>query len=98
AKFATMNLANAIKNLPKFHEAIRPLLTPFYNSKALDKLDKHERDQFSRVWAMWYFFAAHPNKVMQNAAAECVGQPLALIRKIRLRLRDALRGLSSERI
>jgi hypothetical protein len=98
ARLATLNLAEAIKNLPGFQDAIRPLLAPFYESNRLNKLDKKEREVFRRIWAMWYFFAAHPNEVIQNASTEYIGRPLGLIRKIRLKLRDALRGISSEQI
>lgn len=92
ARLATINLADSIKNLSAFHQAIRPVLAPFYANQSLDQLDRSEFEVFQRIWSIWYFFAAHPEKVMQNASTECGRHAAAVMMKTRLRLRDRLRG------
>lgn len=91
-RLATLNLAESIKNLDAFHCALRPLLAPFYDTDGLDGFDKSEREIFNRIWTMWYYFAAHPDKVMQSASTDCVSQATAVLRKTRLKLRDAFRS------
>jgi hypothetical protein len=97
-RLATLNLADTVKNLRKFQSTARPLLGPFYTQDRLNRLDQEENDTISRIWAMWYFFAHHPKRVVQNARTECLREQLGLMKKIRLRLRDALRRASSDEI
>lgn len=98
ARLATLNLSETVKNLRKFQATARPILGPFYEHTLLDRLEKEEREVINRIWTMWYFFATHPERVMQNARTECLNEQLGLIKKVRLRVRDALRRTSSDDI
>lgn len=94
-RVATLNLSETVKNLRRFQETARPILGPFYEHTLLARLEKEERDVLNRIWAMWYFFATDPERVMQNARTECLNEQLGLIKKVRIRLRDSLRRASS---
>jgi hypothetical protein len=95
ARFATLNLADSVKNLIGFQRASKKILGPFFESRELDRLDGEEQKIFRRVWNMWYFFAFHPGKVMQDAAEECARAPQGILRTIRLDLRTRLRRMST---
>ena len=92
ARLATINLADSIKNLSAFHQAIRRVLAPFYANQSLDQLDKAESEVFLRIWSIWYFFASHPEIVMNKASVECGRQAATVMMKTRLKLRDRFRS------
>lgn len=96
AKLATLNLADSVKRLTMFQRESRKILDPYFQSGELDRLDGEEQKIFRRVWNMWYFFALHPERVMQNAAEECARESQGILRAIRLDLRVRLRRLSSD--
>ena len=73
----------------------RKILGPFFEGRELDRLDGEEQKIFFRVWNMWYFFAFHPGKVMQDAAVECARASQGILRTIRLDLRSRLRRMST---
>lgn len=98
AKYAALNLADSIKNLIRFQRESRKILGPFFEGRELDRLDGEEQKTFRRVWNMWYFFAYHTEKIMQNAAEECARESLRILRAIRLDLRVRLRRISSDDI
>jgi hypothetical protein len=98
ARLATLNLANTVKNMRKLQTSARPLLAPFYDKSRLDRLDRIESEQIRRIWAMWFLFATHPERLIQNPSRECGAEQLGLMKKIRIRLRDALRKSSSKEV
>jgi hypothetical protein len=96
AKLATLNLAQTLKNLDKFQLESRKILGPFFHDRELDRLERDERETLRRLWYAWYFFAQHPEKVMQNALEECARESLSILRTIRLDLRARLRRISTD--
>lgn len=92
---AVLNFADAFKSLAQFQKASRAVLLNFYDEGELDRLEQEEQKIFRGVWPMWYFFAFHPARVIQNAAEESSRESLGLLGKIRLDLRQRLKRLSS---
>jgi hypothetical protein len=48
------------------------------------------------VWALWYFFAVHPNQVLQNPQQDSLKRLKSTIQEVRKHLRQELKRLSSE--
>jgi hypothetical protein len=96
AKLATLNLADTLKNLIGFQHESRKILGPFFEGRELNRLDGEEQKIFRRVWNMWYFFAFHPERVMQDAVEACARESQGILRNIRLDLRVRLRRISSD--
>lgn len=94
-RLAVLNFADAFKSLARFQKESRAVLLNFYDEGELGRLEQEERRIFRDVWPMWYFFAFHPARVMQNAAEESSRESLGLLGKIRLDLRQRLKRLSS---
>jgi hypothetical protein len=92
---SVVNFADALKSLVQFQKLSRAMLVNFYGEGEVDRLEQEERRIFRGVWPMWYFFAFHPGRVMQNAAEECPRESLGLLGRIRLELRQRLKRLSS---
>jgi hypothetical protein len=97
ASLGTMNLSKTLKNLSRFQSESEPLLSLFYDRASLEKLNRLERETIWRIWTTWYFFAIHPDKVIQSASSQCAREATNLLRQIRQRLRDRLRGKSSDK-
>jgi hypothetical protein len=98
ARLGTLNLSKTLKNLSRFQSEAKPLLSLFYDRASLDKLDRLERETIWRIWTMWYVFANHPNRVIQAASSQCEREATNLLRQIRQRLRDRLKGKSSDEL
>lgn len=96
ARLATLNLSKTLKNLSRFHSKIEPVLSPFYDRRALRKLNRLEHETISRIWTTWYVFANHPNRVIPSASSTCAQEASNLLRQMRQRLRDRLKGKSSD--
>jgi len=94
-RLAVLNFADAFKSLARFQKASRVVLLNFYGEGEIDRLEQEEQKIFHEVWPLWYFFAFHPERVMQNALEECSRESLGLLRKIRLELRQRLKRISS---
>jgi hypothetical protein len=93
---ATLNFADCLKNLNAFQREARKILSPFYDPHELNRLDGEEQTSFHRIWCAWYFFAKHPENVMQNAVSVSERESLQILRTIRLDLRVRLRRVSSD--
>lgn len=98
ARLVTLNLSKSLKNLSSFQSKIEPIVSLFYDRTSLDKLNRLERETIWRIWAMWYVFATHPSRVIQSASSRCPQEASQLLRQIRQRLRDRLKGKSSDEL
>ena len=92
------SLSKTMKNLSRFQSEAEPLLSLFYDRASLDKLNRLEHETIWRIWSMWYVFANHPNRVIQSASSQCAREASNLLRQIRQRLRDQLKGKSSDEL
>jgi hypothetical protein len=95
ARLSVLNFADALKALTQFQKLSRGVLVNFYGEGEIDRLEQEEQRTFREVWPVWYFFAFHPGRVMQNASEECSKESLGILRKFRLELRQRLKRLSS---
>lgn len=95
ARLSVFNFADAFKALTQFQKLSRGVLVNFYSEGEIRRLEQAENRVFRDIWPMWYFFAFHPGRVMQNAAEECSRESFGLLGKIRLELRQRLKRLSS---
>ena len=98
ARLGTLNPSKTLKNLSGLQSKVQPLLSLFYDRASLDKLNRLEHETIWRIWSMWYFFASHPNRVIQSASSQCAREAINLVRQIRQRLRDRLKGKSSDEL
>jgi hypothetical protein len=97
-KLSTLNLADCLKNLNAFQREARKILKPFFDGHTLRRLGDEEQRTFHRIWCAWYFFAIHPEKVMQNAVSISERECLQILKTIGLELRVRLRRVSSDLI
>ena len=51
---------------------------------------------FNQVWGLWYVFALHPNRALQNPQQECSKRVKNAIQAVRKHLRRDLKKLSSD--
>lgn len=96
ARRSTMNFADVVRVLPKFQKEFRQLLEHILEPTQLDKLERREQQLFNQVWALWYFFAVHPNQVLQNPQQDSLKRLENAIQEVRKHLRRELKRLSSD--
>lgn len=96
ARLSIRNLTDAIKALAPMQREYRRLLNRYVGESALGALEFQERRVMSAVWSMWYFFANHPARVMQNASKECPKKVDDVLRTTRQVLKAKLRELTSD--
>ena len=58
-------------------------------------MERQEQEIFSSAWSLWYFFAAHPQRVVPNPAL-LIRRATEIITRIRTSLRRQLRALSAQ--
>jgi hypothetical protein len=95
-RLSTYNLGEAIKVLPKMQREFRQLLGHFLDVNELTRLERQEEDILNRVWSMWYFFAFHPHRVIQNPSKELSKRPDNVLKQMRNNIRREFRQLSSD--
>jgi hypothetical protein len=95
-RLSTCNLGEAIKVLPKMQREFRQLLGHFFNANELTRLEHQEEDILTRVWSMWYFFAFHPHRVIQNPLEELSKRPDNVLTQMKKNIRREFRQLSSD--
>lgn len=96
ARLSTMNFADVVTVLPKFQKEFRQLLDHVLEPGQLAKLERQEQQLFNQVWALWYFFAVHPNQVLQNPQQDSLERLKGIIQEVRKYLRRELKKLSSD--
>jgi hypothetical protein len=94
APISTYNLAEAVKALPQFQREFRRLLGHVVVDTELTQVERQERQSFTEAWYLWYFFGAHPRRVVSNAQS-LIGQATEIVKRIRTSLRRQLRALSA---
>jgi len=92
------NLGDVLKILPKFQKEFRLLLSKFIDPQKLDALERQENDTLSDVWSLWYFFALHPTRRLQNAQQECKEELNNKTKRVIKTLKKELRAISSEEL
>ncbi len=92
---AAINLADAVKVLPKLQKEFRQLIAKLLSSNEIDSLEHQENSVYSRVWSLWYFFTFHPEQVLHDASEKCTRQLTNTIRRVRNNLRQKLEATSS---
>ena len=95
-RLSTYNLGEAIKVLPKMQREFRQLLGHFFDANELTRLERKEKDMLNRLWSMWYFFAFHPHRVIQNSLKKLSKRPENVLKQMRKNIRREFRQLSSD--
>ncbi|HEX2059938.1 MAG TPA: hypothetical protein VHK90_04295, partial [Thermoanaerobaculia bacterium] len=86
---ATERLADAIQLLKKLQSEFRAR----FPSHELDAFERQEHAALWQLWAVWYDFAYHPRRRIENAARDSVAAIDARIEERRRSLRKRLRAL-----
>jgi len=94
---STYNLAEAVKALPQFQREFRRLLGHVVLDTELTQVERQERQSFTEAWYLWYFFGAHPRRVVSNPPS-LIGQATDIVKRIRTSLRRQLRALSAREV
>lgn len=64
------NLTEALEKLALFQIRFNELLAEFCNPAELHKLEEQESEVIRQIWRLWYFFAFHPERRMQQPSRE----------------------------
>ncbi len=60
----------------------------------LTQVERQERQSFTEAWYLWYFFGAHPRRVV-SIPQSLIGQATEIVKRIHTSLRRQLRALSA---
>lgn len=95
SRLSVINLADAWKALSGFQIEFRKLLIQFIDEANLSELEANERKVFKLAWCSWYFFAFHPEHVLQDSTREFVQALSQRKREIKTYIRQGLNRISS---
>jgi hypothetical protein len=99
AHLSVANLGDAWQVIKKLQQEFNKLLSQFIDDKTkLHEVENLEKEVFSELWCIWYYFAFHPKRIFKNAIQECEKKFNKKVQEICRKITKQLKEISSENL